>query len=394
MEPGDFIEADGFKGIFISNYDKGIILKLDDGYNIYLEPKKIKLIKKHKKVKQRTLKIKKDPKKKKIVILGAGGTIASKVDYSTGAVKPAMTPEEIISFTPRIHDLANIEVKMLFQLLSENMTPKHWSIIAKAVAEEINKGAYGIVIMHGTDTMSYTAAYLSYALQDLPVPVILVGAQRSTDRASCDTHINLLCAIKAALSDIAEVCVCMHEGIDDNSCVIHQGNKVRKMHTSRRDAFKSINVLPFARINYPSLEISYLRNDFRKRSNSKLKLYAGYDDKVALIKCYPGMSNIYDLSKMHGLVIEGTGLGHMPEYVFNIIKSFKGPIIMTSQTISGRINMNVYETGRKLLDLGVKGNLWDMTPEAAYAKLVWALGNKKNIEEIYSKEVLNRSEVL
>ncbi|MFA5405965.1 MAG: Glu-tRNA(Gln) amidotransferase subunit GatD [Candidatus Nanoarchaeia archaeon] len=405
---GDLVEVSCrgqvFKGSLMPRAEAGdgiLVLKLSNGYNIGLKPDLVKKLKSVPAKKSVITKITPDSSKKNIVILGAGGTIASKVDYRTGGVKPAMTPEEITQFTPGLNDLANIKARVLFQMLSENMTPKQWSLIAAEVKKEVDAGADGVVIMHGTDIMGYTSAYLSFALQDLSVPVVLVGAQRSADRASCDSHINLLCAVKAATSDIAEVMVCMHEGLSDDSCVLHQGNRVRKMHSSRRDAFRSIGVLPYARVNYPSLDVELLRDDFSRRDQSKrIKLLNGFDDRVALVKFFPGMkSELISSLKCRGLVIEGTGLGHIPmkSYgdawtaknlkVFKAIKDFKGIIFMTSQTIDGRVNMNVYETGRDLLSLGVLGNLQNLLPETAYVKMVWALGNSKTLKE--AKELMS-----
>lgn len=388
-----------------------IVLKLNNGYNIGLKPDSVKRVSGPRRVKSPKVKMKKESEKKNVIILLAGGTISSKVDYRTGAVKPAMTAEEIITFTPSIQEVANIKARVLFQLLSENMTPKHWSMIAEEVKKEVDKGVDGVVIMHGTDVMHYTSAYLSYALQDLPVPVVLVGAQRSTDRASCDTHVNLSCAVKAATSDLAEVVVCMHEGLSDDACVLHQGTRVRKNHSSRRDAFKTIGDSPFARVYYPSLEVEFLRDDYaRSDKERELRLFNGFESKVALVKAHPGMSPklVSSVKNFKGLVLEGTGLGHMPvksseqnKKVFRALKEFKGLLLMTSQAIDGRVNMNVYETGRDLLKIGVLGNYLNMTPEAAYAKMIWVLGNSKNKEEAeklintsIAGEFTERSEVL
>ncbi len=376
-----------------------LVLKLENGYNIGIKPDSVKRLGSMKREKLPKIKFAKDPKKKNVVLLAAGGTIASRIDYRTGAVKPAITPEEILSFTPRINDVANISIKILFQMLSECMTPHHWALIAKGVRDAINEGADGVVVLHGTDTLGYSAAYLSFALQNLPIPVVFVGAQRSPDRASCDAHMNILCAVKAATSDIAEVMVCMHEDLNDNSCALHQGNRVRKCHTSRRDAFKSIGVKPFARVKYPSLELEILRNDYARVDKTRKLIFKNkVCDKVAIIKTFPGLKSdiIKSLikNKYQGLVIEGTGLGHFPiksydkfskenEENFMALKRFakRGIIFMASQTIWGRINMNVYETGRDLVNIGVLGNLLDMIPETAYVKLVWALGNSKTLED-------------
>ncbi len=380
-----------------------LVIKKENGYNIGIKPDSVKKLRSLKKRKHTGFKFKKNLNKKDVVILAAGGTIASRIDYRTGAVKPAMTADEIIRFTPGISDVANIRVRVLFQMLSECMTPYQWSIIAKGVSKAIKEGADGVVVMHGTDIMGYTAAFLSFALQDLPVPVVLVGAQRSTDRASCDTHVNITCAVKAATSDIAEVMVCMHEGLNDDCCILHQGTRVRKCHTSRRDAFRSIGVKPFACIKYPELSVGFLRDDYARVDKSrKLVLKAKFDDRVALLKVVPGLKPdiIKSLKNYRGLVIEGTGLGHLPitgygdKYTemnvlnFKALKEFsgKGVVFMTPQAINGRINMNVYETGRDLIDIGVLGNLCDVIPETAYVKLVWALGNSRTVKE--AKELM------
>jgi len=328
---------------------------------------------------------------KKVSILGTGGTIASKIDYKTGAVHPAFTAEELFLALPELKEVAEIKTELLFNILSENMTPEHWRKIAGAVAEEINNGADGVVVAHGTDTLAYTSAALSFMLTDLTNPVVLVGSQRSSDRPSSDAAENLIAATHVACTDMAEVAVVMHASSDDGRCLIQRGTRVRKMHSSRRDAFRSINAIPLGEV--AGGEVKF-QGDYNKTRTGKVGVDEGLEEKVALVKIHPGinketLSTIIDDNS--GLVLEGTGLGHVPEYLFPAIeKGIKDgkPIVMTSQTLYGRVDMNVYSTGRKLLSMGVISG-GDMLPEVAYVKLMHVLGKTKKLEEI--KELMQKN---
>jgi len=373
--------------------DDFIVIKLDNGYNIgfRLSEVKVELIAKRQlpvfeAFKSLTLK----SDLPKISVLGTGGTIASKVEYKTGAVYPSLSAEDLYESIPELRDIAIITTKTLFNIFSEDMRPEYWELIAKAIAEEIKNGAQGVIVAHGTDTMGYTAAALSFALQDLPVPVVLVGAQRSSDRPSTDAALNMIgAAIVASRAPFAEVVVVMHENISDDNLIVIRGTKVRKCHTSRRDAFKAINDRPIAKV-LGGKDIVVLAKDLRRRSNdpSTLKLYPKFDSRVALIKVYPGMPQEAVEWPLHlgykGVVIEGTGLGHTPSYIFPAIKKLTdhGIIVaMTSQCLWGRINMNVYRTGVELLRMGVIP-CEDMLPETALVKLMWCLANAKNEDEV------------
>ena len=398
---------ESYEGILMPRIELGdpscLVLKLDNGYNIgikFSKNLKVKLVKKGKPIKFKSakIKLKKDLAKPTVSILGCGGTIASRIEYTTGAVFPSFSPNDLISSFPKLKEIANIEGEKLFDLLSEDITPKHWQIIAKEVAKEIKK-VDGIVLMHGTDTMHYTSAALSFMLQNLPVPVVLVGAQRSSDRGSSDNEMNLLSAVlTAAKSDIAEITICMHGSINDDFCFIHQGTKVRKLHTSRRDAFKSVNVLPYAKVWHLEQKIEYLRNNFRKRNKKrKLKVDTKINPNVCLVWIHPGIKPefVESLSKFYdGVIIAGTGLGHVPANPFkdkfarSLIPSLKKlidsgiPVVIAPQTIFGRINMNVYTSGRILNEIGVIGNYCDWLPEVALVKLMWVLGHTKNMKKI------------
>jgi glutamyl-tRNA(Gln) amidotransferase subunit D len=268
----------------------------------------------------------------------------------------------------------------LFSLFSENLTPHHWTELAKAISVQIAENVDGVVIAHGTDTMGYTAAALSFALQNPPIPVIIVGSQRSADRPSSDAATNLISAVTvAAKGPFAGVGVAMHETPSDQPMVVHRGTKVRKCHTSRRDAFKSVNAMPIARIL--NSEITMLTEDCGKRGNKEeFVLKPEFNEKVALVKFYPGMDpaiiDWYVEKGYRGVVLEGTGLGHFSKSTFESIQRAIGcgmVVGMTSQCIWGRVNMNVYDSGRDLQALGVIP-LEDMLPETALVKLMWALG--------------------
>jgi glutamyl-tRNA(Gln) amidotransferase subunit D len=373
-----------------------LVIKLDSGYNIGIHLKldsKIQKISSPKKLKHST--DKESPKEKDdlpiVAILSTGGTIASRIDYKTGAVNPALTAQDLYDAVPELKDHANIRARVLMSLLSENITASDWTKIARAVALEIKNGADGVVIAHGTDTMGYTAAALSFALQNLPVPVALVGSQRSSDRPSSDAALNLIGATDlVSRADAAEVMVVMHGKTDDAFLYAHRGTRVRKAHSSRRDAFQSINSSPLFKIDSSKI-IELSAPILHRDTKRKLKLKPKFDDRVALMKIYPSMKpETIDTLREHqyrGIIIEGSGLGHAPDILDQAIqRAIDEDIIigMTSQCIWGRVDMNVYRTGVKLLEMGVIA-CEDMLAETALVKLMWLLANIKNTEEIREK---------
>ncbi|BDZ67551.1 Glu-tRNA(Gln) amidotransferase subunit GatD [Methanobacterium ferruginis] len=368
-----------------------VVLKLANGYNIGVNivDAEAELLEKGEKPKidLPPLDLKEDPEKMNISIISTGGTVASIIDYKTGAVHPAFTADDLLRATPELLDEANINGKAIMNILSENMKPDYWVQAARAVADEINEGAEGVVVAHGTDTMHYTSAALSFILQT-PVPIVLTGAQRSSDRPSSDAFINLMSSVAAAKSDLAEVMVCMHATENDSQTYLHRGTKVRKMHTSRRDTFSSINTIPMAQVKDGKVKILDKDYPYTKRNEDQLEVNDLLEPKIAFIKSYPGISGElidYHIDKGYkGIMIEGTGLGHCPEYLISPIKRAidEGiPVVMSSQCLYGRTNLNVYSTGRKLLKSGVIP-VGDMLPEVAYVKLVWTLGQTTDPEEV------------
>jgi glutamyl-tRNA(Gln) amidotransferase subunit D len=398
-EIGDILrvsrKGEEHKGVLIPRSELGderhIVLKLENGYNIGIRitrDTKIENIGKGRKPTFSTPSLpKQNPKLPNVTILSTGGTIASRVDYRTGGVRSALTANDLYSVVPELSDIAIIDAEILLSVFSENIAPSHWTLIAERIAGHINKGVAGVVVAHGTDTMGYTAAALSFALQNLPVPVILVGSQRSADRPSSDAATNLIGAVKAAAeAPFAEVVVAMHETISDKAIIYHRGTKVRKCHTSRRDAFKSINTTPLARLEDD--RISMLTDRYRERNTQrKLIQKPTFEEQVALIKFHPGTDERaiewYVENHFKGIILEGTGLGHASRRCFPAIeKAVQNSVLvgMTSQCLWGRIDMNVYDTGRDLLSIGVTP-LEDMLPETALVKMMWALKQTESREE-------------
>ena len=329
-----------------------------------------------------------NPNLPSVTILSTGGTIASKVDYRTGAVNPALTAQDLYDTVPELGNHANVHAKVLMSVFSEDIQTTDWTKMARAVAKEIKGGADGVVIAHGTDTLGFTSAALSFALQNLPVPVALVGSQRSSDRPSSDAAINLIYATEfVGRADVAEVMLVMHGETDDSFAYAHRGTRVRKNHTSRRDAFQSINSYPIFKIE--STGITEITEPIHRRDpERKLKLNPKFDERVAIVKTYPGLNpsiiDHYTDCGYRGVVLEGTGLGHAPKTIQPSLKRAIDAgivVVMTSQCISGRIDMNVYRTGVELLEMGVVP-CEDMITETAFVKLMWLLANKKSEEDV------------
>ncbi|MFA5929979.1 MAG: Glu-tRNA(Gln) amidotransferase subunit GatD [Candidatus Micrarchaeia archaeon] len=422
-QPGDSVLVSGpsgeHKGILLPSSDPSAIsIKLSSGYNIGIRKEnvqKIKVVETGKPPSSAAqVRAASAPKKDFLTILGCGGTIASRIDYRTGAVDAATTPAELVDAFAHLSKKP-LRAKSLFSISSEDTTPVHWQKIAQAAADEINDGAQGVAITHGTDTMSYSSAALSFMLQNLPCPVIFTGSQRSSDRSSSDAALNMQAALLGAGSDLSGVFICMHENLSDDSCLLHFGAKVRKMHTSRRDAFRSINCRPAARVSPLSGKFERISQLAQPRNQGKLLLDTRLNPNVALIYSYPGIKPemLASLSKYDGVVIAGTGLGHVPSNTSNnkdavpVIKEISAlissgiPVVIAPQTIYGRINLNVYSSGRVLAEAGAIGHMCDFTPEAAYAKLIWVLGREKKmarVREMMEKniagEISVRSEIV
>lgn len=375
-----------------------LIIKLDNGYNIGIDKSKIKTIEVLKKG-ETSINLKKDIKKNpslpNVSILSYGGTISSKVDYKTGGVYADLTAEDFVAMNPTLENVANMTAKKELSLMSEDFDYRIWQKIASDIVREINNGADGVVITQGTDTLHYTAAALSFFLKDLSKPVIITASQRSIDRGSSDAFLNLLCAVKAAASfEGAGVYSCMHGSSNDDYCLLIRGTKVRKMHTSRRDAFRSLNEQPIAKVYPGKNEIEIINKNFEKRSDKKVLLNNEFDNNVAMIFVHPGMDpsviDFYLSKNIKGLVLMATALGHVPTFNKELsllpylekCKEKNVPVIIASQTLYGKVHPLVYAGLRKLsIELDCI-YVEDMIPEVAYIKLGWVLAHAKNKSEV------------
>jgi len=381
-----------YLGILMPRYeysdDSHIVLKLKNGYNVGLEIDKIKKIELESSPvtkKENIPKPKTDSTLPKILLISTGGTIASKIDYRTGAVTPALTASELNATVPELSRIANIDTEVLFSEYSENLLPEHWIKIAEKLNSCARSEYRGIIVAHGTDTMQYTAAALAFSLSGFPKPVALVGSQRSSDRPSSDAALNLIAAVRFLVeTDVTGVFVVMHNTSSDDEIACHWATRVRKNHTSKRNAFQTIGGSPAFIIQDNRIEKNKLFNLPKVEYSPKIK----FDNRVALVKYYPGFEpKIMDYTISSGykaIIFEGTGLGHVGKIMYDAIEKAKkkGMFVgMTSQCIDGMVSMTVYDSGRDLLNLGVTP-LGNMIPETALVKAMWALANSKDSAEM------------
>ncbi len=409
--PGDLVRirksGKDYEGVLLPSPNSStstVMLKLKSGYNMGVDFRGASISRLRRaraglgKVDKRLLRLDFDPKKPKVALVAAGGTIASRVDYRTGGVTALEDPREFLHNVPELRETVNIHsISRPETMMSEDMGHEDWILLAREVHRHLRKSE-GVMVTHGTDTMHYTSAALSFFLQGPGKPVVLVGAQKSADRGSSDAGLNLVCASIAATSQIAEVGTCMHGSIDDSHCLFIRGTKVRKMHSVRRDAFRPINDLPLARI-FPDGNVEVLNREHSERGTPG-KLDARFEPSVALLKAYPSSdpSVIAYLIKKgcRGLVVEGTGLGHVPtqarkSWIPQIKSAVSSgiPVVVTSQTIYGRVNSSVYSNLRTLYrEAGaIPGE--DMLPEVAYVKLGWVLARTRFMEKVRERMLEN-----
>ena len=372
--------------------DLHVVLKLKTGYNVGIHVDRIESIEELGfkeaiyKIPEKVFPV--TPDLPNVTLLGTGGTIASRLDYRTGAVIPAFTPGELYGAVPELADLCNLTTRKIFGVFSENMSWVEYVTLAEAVGEAIEGGAEGIVIGHGTDTMGHTASVLSFMVQNSPVPIVVVGSQRSSDRPSSDAALNLIHAVSAAArGDIAEVQICMFGPTSDRYGLLHRGTRCRKMHSSYRSAFRTIGDIPLKvvdRDGFTTINPDYLPRDHSR----KVRIDTLHDDRVTILYYYPGMKpDLVDAlveKGYRGIVIAGTGLGHVNKPLFPALKRAIDQgvhVVMTVQTLWGFAQMYVYDTGRDLLDVGVVP-LDNMLPETALMKLGWVLGHTDEHDEV------------
>jgi len=406
MHPGDRVrvERDGteYEGVVLpSSTPDTIVVKRSGGYNVgvdraaatveVLEAGVVDI--EAAQAGAETSAITVDPDLPTIALVTTGGTIASTVDYRTGAVTARFDAEDVLRAVPDLAGRANYRGRVVANKLSENMVPADWQALARAVHDEIDAGADGVVVMHGTDTMQYSAAALSFMLET-PVPVVFTGSQRSADRPSSDNVMNAVCAVEAAKADCAEVLVCMHATESDDVCALHRGTRVRKNHTSRRDAFETVGRHPLGSVDYRALaddgaDAVAFRRDYAERDSQALDLDPALETDVQLLKYVPGMDASAIDEDAAGIVVEGTGLGHVHTAMIPALEDRVAAgttVVMTSQCLTGRVCDRVYDTGRDLLDAGVV-EAGDTLPGTAYVKLMWALANVGDVEAAMGRSI-------
>jgi glutamyl-tRNA(Gln) amidotransferase subunit D len=378
-----------YEGILIQEKEGFYVLKLESGYNIGIKKEHVTKITAtpFEPKTAKTLAPSHDPSKPTVTIILTGGTIASRVNYQTGGVSAQFTAESIYELFPEIKEIANLDMKLVGNIMSENMRFENYNSIAKGIYEAMQTNTKGIIVAHGTDTLHYTSAALSFMFPKPPIPIILTASQRSSDRPSSDAALNLISSVRLICeTDFAGVGVVMHESTDDTACVLLRGVACRKMHSTRRDAFKPINQYAWARIPLKE-EIEFI-SDYPKGSDEKIEKPKMFDPelKIGILKTYPNMHSdvLKPYEKYDGLIIEGTGIGHVPigdskeneefaKALGDIAK--KIPVAMALQTIYGRVCMNMYTNSRKAMALGLIGNDTNMTPETAFIKLAWCISN-------------------
>ncbi|RKS83889.1 glutamyl-tRNA(Gln) amidotransferase subunit D [Haloarcula quadrata] len=411
MNAGDRVRveraAQTYEGVLLpSSTPDHLVVKLDGGYNVGIDREDASIDVLESDVydvesaqdEQSQSAIEFDDDLPTVSLISTGGTIASTVDYRTGAVTAQFDAEDVLRAVPDLAGMANYRGRVVANILSENMTPAVWQDLAQAVHEEIENGADGIVVMHGTDTMQHSASALSFML-DTPVPIVFTGSQRSADRPSSDNVMNAVSAVEAATSDCAEVLVCMHADESDDRCALHRGTRVRKNHTSRRDAFETVGAKPLGEVDYDidgESTVTFHR-EYTERDAVDLALHDNIETDVELLKFSPGMDpSLLEAAAegSEGIVIEGTGLGHVNTDWIGTIEELDIPLVMTSQCLEGRVCDRVYDTGRDLLDAGViEGE--DMLPGTAKVKLMWALANSDDVadtmQEPLAGEIQQRS---
>ena len=388
--------------IFDENYT---VIKLDNGYNIGIDNKKIEkieVIKKYERKKEERHKLEHKKGLPLVPILSFGGTISSKVDYKTGGVYADYTAEDFVAMLPELKDVANLKAEKVMGIMSEDMASEEWQLMARRITKELNDDEVaGVVVTQGTDTLHFSTSAMSFFLKHLNKPVVFTASQRSIDRGSSDAFTNLLCAVNAASKfDGAAVVTCLHGTTDDNYCILNRGTKVRKMHTSRRDAFRPINELPLAKV-YENGKIEVLNKNYEKRNDKKVIVDDKFEHKTALLYVYPGMNpdifDYYSEKKYKGIVIAATALGHVATIneKYSLLKQLKKlaeeniAVIISTQTIYGRVHPYVYTNLRKL-SVGLNCIfVEDMLPETAYVKLGWVLGHTQKIDEVKKMMLTN-----
>ena len=312
---------------------------------------------------------------KKVLLIGTGGTIAS--DVTANGLAPELTTEQLLAQIPAISDICDVDCVQLLNLDSTNMEPRHWLMIARCIREHY--GAYhGFVVTHGTDTMAYTAAALSYLVQGSPKPIILTGAQKPIGFDSPDSRINLQDAVRCAAEDLPGFSI-----VFNNQVIL--GTRARKTRSKSFQAFSSINY-PHLGVLRDEVLLRYIRQD----CGAYPLFYDKLDTKVALMKLVPGADRAqadFLLERNDALIIESFGVGGLPESggFYDCVRQWMDAgrvIVLTTQVANEGSDVGVYHVGHALKNQLNVLEAYDMTTEAVVAKLMWILGQTRDRSEV------------
>ena len=409
-------KGEDLEGIVVVEDESYMTLKLPSGYNVVVSKKYISNIKREEINKEcqenMSLQISREERtesnKMKIALLHTGGTIASKVDYRTGAVSSKYKAEELLSLYPEFEYMARISAKTVTNIFSEDMNFEEYNKILEEIDLSIKSGADAIIIAHGTDTIHYTSCALFYGCLNLPIPILLVGAQRSSDRASSDAFSNLKAAISFLKSQhgserkFRRVGICMHKNLSDEDFLILDGINVKKLHSTRRDAFKQINYSSYAEVT-DSGDVKVLRGDLETLKPSKTFSYITYNTKLkgGFFKAHPNMfeEELESLRVYDFLILEGTGVGNISAHKNNLekdnlfLKELKKlvrntKVIASTQTTFGEVSLDIYSRGRDLQSSGIIGNRHNLSSETLFMRTAFCLSqSEKSFEEIWEENL-------
>jgi L-asparaginase type I len=317
----------------------------------------------------------------KIIALTTGGTIGHR-SRQDGVAILNFDPKQLMSDIG-LSDI-DIEFKEILRKGSMSIVPGDWQLIAAAVAEAVARQPRGVVILHGTDTMHYTASALAFMLRNLNVPVVITGSMIPGGDSGSDALANLRDAVVvAAEADFAEVCVVFSADMERTKGVIIRGCRARKMHSHAIDAFASINAPPIGTIAGRTIVRSSL--EVRPRTASALTLATDLDTNVVLAKATPNLApEALDrfLRGASGVVLEGTGVGHIRAELQRVIAGFNRPAVITTQTVYGGERLGSYEVDRDVLAIPNIIQAGDMSSETALVKLMWALKQGGDVKSI------------
>ena len=320
----------------------------------------------------------------KILMLATGGTIASR--QTAKGLLPAITPEEVLEYVPQIGTFCEVHTQQVCNIDSTNITPQHWGMISRAI--EAHYDEYdGFVILHGTDTLAYTAAALSYMVQESPKPIVITGAQHPIDIEITDAKMNLYDSFTYAVdADSADVAI-----VFDGKVIT--GTRAKKVNAKSYNAFESIN-FPYIAIVQDQRIIRYLPTI--KKSGTPI-FHHQMDKAVCVLKLTPGMSPAMLTQAFYqhdGIVIESFGVGGIPiqlrEEFYHCIQEFPyKTVVMATQVENEGSNMSIYEVGKKIKSDFNLIEAYDMTLEATITKLMWILSHEaydtKRREEFYRR---------